>query len=168
MRAYTVPLFLAFVCLGANAFANPASVTAPLHDASGAQHGSVQIREKGGMLIGKVKATNLEPGLHGLHIHAIGRCSGNGFADAGGHWNPEGKQHGLDNPMGAHLGDLPQVNVGANGKGRVRFMVMSTLAQLLDSDGSALVVHAKPDDGKTDPSGNSGPRLLCAALTAGK
>ncbi|WP_219893419.1 superoxide dismutase family protein [Aquisediminimonas profunda] len=168
MRAYTVPLLLAFACPGANAFANPASVTAPLLDASGAEHGSVRIREKGGMLIGDVKATNLEPGLHGLHIHAAGRCSGDGFADAGGHWNPQGKQHGLDNPMGAHLGDLPQLNVGANGKGRARFMVMSTLDQLLDSDGSALVVHAKPDDGRTDPSGNSGPRLLCAALNSAR
>lgn len=166
MRLFIVPLILASACLGANALASPASVNVPLLDVSGTKHGTVQIREKGGKLTGVVKATNLEPGLHGLHIHAVGRCSGEGFADAGGHWNPQGKQHGLENPMGAHLGDLPQLKVGANGKGSARFMIMSTLAGLLDSDGSALVVHAKPDDGKTDPSGNSGPRLLCAALNA--
>jgi Cu-Zn family superoxide dismutase len=110
----------------------------------------------------KVAAEGLSPGLHGLHLHAVGRCDRPDFKSAGPHWNPAGKQHGHGNPAGAHLGDLPNLSVGPDGRASANFAIDGDMA---DADGSALVIHAGPDDEKTDPSGNSGDRVACAALT---
>jgi Cu-Zn family superoxide dismutase len=110
----------------------------------------------------KVQAAGLPPGVHGIHLHAVGRCEGPDFKSAGGHWNPAGKQHGHDNPLGAHLGDLPNLTVGADGRGAANFSIQGDMA---DADGTSLVIHAQPDDNKTDPSGNSGDRIACAVLT---
>jgi len=164
VRPFAVSLSVFCLAAATYAHAGPRAASAPLLDTAGVRHGTVSIREKGNMIHGTVKATRMEPGLHGMHIHEVGRCSGDGFSDARAHWNPQGRQHGLQNPLGAHLGDLPQLRIGADGKGRVRFVISTTMADLLGGDGSALVVHAKPDDDRTDPSGNSGARLLCAAL----
>jgi len=111
----------------------------------------------------KVNASGLVPGKHGIHLHAVGSCNGPDFKSAGTHWNPAGKQHGHENPAGAHLGDLPNLRVGDDGKGSASFEVRGDMA---DADGTSLVVHAKPDDYKTDPSGNSGDRVACAVLAA--
>ena len=110
-----------------------------------------------------VQAEGLAPGTHGIHLHAVGRCDGPDFKSAGGHWNPAGKQHGRNNPLGAHLGDLPNLNVDADGRGNASFAVNGDMA---DADGTSLVIHAGSDDYKTDPSGNSGDRIACAVLTA--
>jgi Cu-Zn family superoxide dismutase len=109
-----------------------------------------------------VQAEGLSPGVHGIHLHEVGRCDGPGFQTAGGHWNPHSRLHGRDNPQGAHLGDLPNLDVGADGRGSAEFTIEGSLA---DADGTSLVIHAKPDDYKTDPSGNSGDRIACAVLT---
>lgn len=106
-------------------------------------------------------AENLSAGAHGLHLHAVGRCDGPDFASAGPHWNPTSRKHGSENPEGPHLGDLPNLQVGADGRG------VATLALppgFLDEDGAALIIHAAPDDNRTDPSGNSGARIACAVL----
>ena len=110
----------------------------------------------------KVDAEGLAPGVHGIHLHAVGQCDGPDFKSAGGHWNPAGRQHGRDNPQGAHLGDLPNLAAGDDGKATASFTVDGDMA---DTDGTSLVIHAKPDDNKTDPSGNSGDRIACAVLT---
>ena len=102
-----------------------------------------------------------------MHIHAVGKCEGPTFASAGGHWNPDMKQHGHDNPMGPHKGDLPQLTVAANGTGTASFDVAGAFTDMVDADGAALVIHAAADDEKTDPSGNSGARVLCAAFMGG-
>ena len=104
----------------------------------------------------------LAPGDHGLHLHAVGRCDGPAFATAGAHWNPASRQHGHLNPDGAHAGDLPNLTVSANGHGAINFL--ATGGSLADGDGTSLVVHAGPDDYRTDPSGNSGDRIACAVL----
>jgi superoxide dismutase, Cu-Zn family len=110
-----------------------------------------------------VQAKGLPPGIHGIHLHSVGRCDGPDFKSAAAHWNPKDKQHGHENPMGAHLGDLPNLNVGADGTGTASFTIGAQ--PLDDADGTSLVIHAKPDDYKTDPSGNSGDRIACAVLT---
>ena len=110
----------------------------------------------------KVDAERLPQGVHGIHLHAVGRCDGPKFESAGPHWNPASKQHGKDNPQGAHLGDLPNLTAGADGKASASFAIDGDMA---DADGTALVIHAKADDYKTDPSGNSGDRIACAVLT---
>ena len=104
-------------------------------------------------------------GTYGMHVHAVGRCDGPEFTTAGPHWNPAMKQHGRDNPMGAHSGDLPNVTANADSK-----LVMETrlngamFSQVIDADGASVVIHEKADDYKTDPSGNSGKRLICGVF----
>ena len=167
MRAVLPAFCLIALALTATAHAKSVVISGPFVDAAGAKRGSITLKQHGGMVHGIVRVSGLTPGPHGMHIHSIGQCSGEGFSAAGGHWNPDGKQHGLENPMGSHRGDLPAINVGANGKGTARFMIMASLQDLLDADGSALIVHANADDGKTDPTGNSGARLLCAVVKTG-
>ena len=133
--------------------------------------GSVAVAADGAMTV-RVAAGGLAPGMHGLHLHAVGLCTGPGFASAGGHLNPGGKQHGRDNPLGAHLGDLPNIEVGAGGgTARIAANLSQTTgvgAELADADGTALVIHAKPDDYRTDPSGASGDRVACAVVGAAR
>ncbi|HKR24386.1 MAG TPA: superoxide dismutase family protein [Allosphingosinicella sp.] len=122
--------------------------------------GAVQVR---------IQAAGLAPGQYGAHIHAVGRCDGPDFESAGPHWNPLGRQHGSLNPEGPHLGDLTNLTVGEDGHGRVEFALPGgTLTgdetPLFDADGASIVIHAAPDDYRTDPAGNSGARIACAVL----
>ncbi|HET7709865.1 MAG TPA: superoxide dismutase family protein [Sphingomicrobium sp.] len=142
---------------------------ASLKAADGADAGLVTLSEDGNGVTIKIEAAGLQPGDHGLHLHTVGRCDGPKFESAGPHWNPTGKQHGRDNPAGAHLGDLANLNVAADGRGMTSFTVSGATLKgaqnpLIDLDGAALVVHAKADDYKTDPSGSSGDRIACAIL----
>jgi superoxide dismutase, Cu-Zn family len=111
-----------------------------------------------------VSAEGMAPGTHGLHIHTVGRCDAPDFKTAGDHWNPDMKQHGRDNPMGAHRGDLPNLVVGADGRGTVSFGIDGAPAAVFDTDGASIIVHAAADDYKTDPSGSSGSRIACGVF----
>lgn len=137
---------------------------ARLYDAAGREAGFVTLTLKGDDLTGAVNVTGVSPGPHGIHLHTVGKCDAPDFTTAGGHLNPESKQHGLENPMGAHQGDLPQLMVGADGSGHATFPARTTLDTLFDADGTAFVVHAAADDNRTDPTGNSGARILCGVL----
>lgn len=118
-----------------------------------------------------LKAENLPPGEHACHIHGKGACNSPDFMTAGGHFNPFGKKHGLNNPEGPHAGDLPDVKVGQDGKGSLE--VLATLVTLKEGaknslfqpGGTSLVIHANPDDNVTDPAGNAGARLACGTIT---
>ena len=139
----------------------------------GALLGSVAISEDPSGLVANVGAVGMPVGVHGIHLHEKGLCEGPTFASAGAHWNPAGKQHGRDNPAGAHAGDLANLTVAADGSASVSIpvagaMMASGAMMLADADGTALVIHAKPDDYKTDPSGDSGDRIACAVLAAPK
>jgi Cu-Zn family superoxide dismutase len=108
------------------------------------------------------------PGTFGIHIHAVGKCDAPDFASAGPHWNPAQKQHGFDNPMGAHAGDIRNLVVNADGTAAVSVQLAGAVFDsALDADGLALVIHEKADDYSTDPSGNSGKRLICGVFTKG-
>ncbi len=139
------------------------AMTAELRDGAGAPHGTVKI-DDGRMIVSGV---GMAAGAHGLHIHEFGRCEGPDFKTAGGHWNPDMKQHGRDNPMGSHRGDFPNLLIGADGTGSISVVLPGGGDGLIDADGASVIVHAGPDDFKTDPSGNSGARLACAVLKAG-
>jgi superoxide dismutase, Cu-Zn family len=139
-----------------------------LRDASGRTVATATVGEAGGVRV-RLEATALAPGTYGVHIHDLGQCEPPGFESAGPHWNPTRRQHGRLNPSGPHLGDLPNLSVGTNGGGAVEFTIAGADLHdgenaLFDEDGAALVVHAGPDDYRTDPSGNSGARIACGVI----
>lgn len=147
------------------------SKTVPLIDAKGATIGDATLTETAGGTMLAINGRNLPPGEHGFHVHMTGKCETPKFESAGGHWNPASKKHGHENPQGAHAGDLPNLTVAADGT--VKFETELAGVRLtggeqpmLDSDGAAILIHADPDDEKTDPSGNSGARIACAAFPA--
>ena len=149
--------------------AAPASVGADVLDSAGRTLARATITQSGDGLRLRIEASGMNPGAYGAHIHAIGRCNQPGFSSAGSHWNPTGRQHGKDNPAGMHKGDLPNLLVGADGGGSFEIdiphaRISGAADVLLDSDGASVVIHAAPDDFRTDPSGNSGARIACGVL----
>lgn len=144
----------------------------PLVNTGGQQIGTVRAWQTAGGVIFRIDAAGLPHGVHGLHVHSVGRCDPPDFASAGPHWNPAMRKHGNNNRAGPHAGDLRNVIVAANGTlgETVTLSGASLLGPgpagiLLDSDGASLVIHAQADDYATDPSGNSGARIACAVLT---
>lgn len=147
--------------------ANGAHAVAMLRTADGADVGRATATEVGGGLRVTLDVRNMPAGTHGAHLHAVGRCDAPDFASAGPHWNPTAAKHGTMNPQGPHQGDLPNLIVGSNGRGTIGMVLPgATMAGLLDADGTAMVVHANPDDLMTDPSGNSGGRVACGVFGA--
>lgn len=140
-----------------------------LLDAAGRARASAEVDgEDGGVRI-RVAARDLAPGTYAAHVHTTGRCDAPEFQSAGPHWNPTGAAHGRENPRGAHLGDLPNLLVGADRRGTVEYRIAGAslrggVTPIADADGAALIVHASPDDYRTDPSGNAGARLACAVI----
>jgi len=154
----------------------PTAATAPtgsatLTAADGSARGTATLVSEDGKLELRVSAQGLSEGVHGIHLHAVGTCTVPDFASAGPHLNPHARMHGADNPQGSHLGDLPNLTAAADGTATLTATLAGAPAeveaQLFDTDGTAVVVHAGPDDYKTDPSGNSGGRIACGVLTRG-
>lgn len=121
----------------------------------------------------RVTASGISAGAHGMHVHEVGRCDAPAFTSAGAHWNPAMKQHGRDNPAGAHRGDLANLVVGRDRRGSAEIRIAGARLTegsqpLFDEDGAALLIHAAADDYRTDPSGASGDRILCAVLQAAR
>lgn len=175
----TVPLIVAAMaiagCMSANEgdtsgtnVATRTGTSASLAAADGQARGTARLSDTASGISVQVEAQGVPVGVHGIHIHTTGRCDAPDFASAGPHWNPTDKQHGRENPQGAHHGDLPNLTVGADGRGSVQLTTPGgSLAELFDADGAALVIHAQADDDRTDPSGNSGGRIACGVITRG-
>lgn len=146
----------------------PVIATASLKTADGRDAGTVTATEREGGILIAVSATGIAPGEHGIHVHMTGKCDGPKFETAGGHWNPMGAKHGLSNPQGSHHGDMPNLTIASDGSGKMDCTVKeAALAEMLDADGAALVIHAKADDQMTDPSGESGDRIACGVFGRG-
>lgn len=148
------------------------SARAELKNAQGQVVGDATFTQQPAGVQVRVAVRNLDPGAHGIHIHAVGKCDAPDFASAGGHFNPANKKHGHDSPEGPHAGDLgnpPNLTVGADRAGSLtvttnQVTLSAGATSLMDADGSALVIHAGPDDNKTDPAGNSGARIVCGVI----
>jgi len=159
--------------LGASAQTKPIKKkTVMLKNASGSDIGTATILSKGSGVEVKLNVKDLPPGVHAVHFHQNAKCDPPDFKSAGGHFNPTGKHHGFDNPEGHHAGDMRNFTVKPNGTAKATVedtdVVLGTGSEsnsLFANGGTAIVIHAKADDYKTDPAGNSGDRVACGVIT---
>ncbi len=146
-------------------------ISADLARADGSWAGVATISKRSDGVFLSLSADAPAAGTFGMHIHSVGKCQGPDFTSAGPHWNPEMKQHGRENPMGAHNGDLPNLVADAGKKLTLEYRLPDVTLEgaggIVDADGAALVIHEKADDYKTDPSGNSGKRIICGVFKSG-
>ncbi|HEX2209012.1 MAG TPA: superoxide dismutase family protein [Longimicrobium sp.] len=155
-------------CAAAGAIANTQTIT--LRDSAGRTVGTALLTPATEGVQVVLSASGLPAGVHGVHIHQTGLCDAPEFTTAGGHFNPASRQHGFENPAGAHAGDLPNLTVDANGRGTLNAVARGVTLEggeassLRKAGGTALVVHASADDYRTDPSGNSGARIACGVI----
>jgi len=150
--------------------ASPQTAKAELYSSQGEKVGNATLTEGPEGVKIALQVSRLTPGPHGFHIHAVGKCDPPGFTSAGAHFNPHGKKHGLKSPEGPHAGDLPNLVVGSDGTAKAEVAAAHvTLGpgkhSLFHPDGTALIIHANPDDEKTDPAGNAGARIACGIIT---
>ncbi len=141
---------------------------ATLHDRSGAVVGEVDFSETPTGLLVEARLVGLPAGSHAFHLHARGRCEGD-FKSAGGHFNPDGTQHGFLSAEGPHAGDMPNIHVPASGSLSVEAFLPERLlvgqGGLMDDDGTALVIHEGADDYRSQPAGAAGKRIACGVIT---
>ncbi|HET6961420.1 MAG TPA: superoxide dismutase family protein [Terriglobia bacterium] len=149
----------------------PKANTAEAHfiDFAGNPVGTALLTEESGGVRFHFSLTKLPAGTHGIHVHETGACTKPDFKSAGKHFNPEAKQHGAENPKGFHAGDLGNIEVGSNGTADVEvtaphLTLGATDHSLIRPGGTAIIIHAGPDDQKTDPSGNSGNPIACGVI----
>jgi Cu-Zn family superoxide dismutase len=148
------------------AAAQPATVTSELKNAAGQTVGSVILTAAPKGVVMRVEAKGLAPGWHGLHFHEKGDCSKSDFTSAGAHVHGSGAAtHGLLNPAANDLGDLPNIHADSGGAASAEvYSTLVSLKALRDADGSAVVIHASPDDYKSQPIGGAGARVACAVI----
>jgi superoxide dismutase, Cu-Zn family len=146
-----------------------ATASAEARNAGGILSARAIATQEGDSIRVRVEAMGLPRGSYAAHIHATGLCTPPAFTSAGPHWNPTGHQHGRNNPAGMHKGDLPNLEVGTDGRGSFEYTIPSAwltggAMPMLDADGAAIVIHAQADDYRTDPAGNAGARMACGVF----
>ncbi len=145
-------------------------VTVNLQNGQGKSVGTAVLSKAANGVKIKLNVQSLSPGEHAIHVHQTAKCEGPDFKSAGGHFNPDGKHHGLQNPEGPHAGDIPNFTVDAKGRSKATVVAPNVTLEdgphsIFTGGGTALVIHAKGDDGKTDPAGNAGDRIACGVIS---
>lgn len=129
--------------------------------------GTVSFTPAGDKLRVEVRASGVAPGEHGFHVHEVGDCSAPDASSAKGHFNPMAKMHGHHGGDERHAGDMP--NLVADASGNVTYRAEVSMLSLSGPNGivgRSVVVHADPDDYKSQPAGNSGKRVACGVIVA--
>lgn len=128
--------------------------------------GTVTFEARGDKLRVSAKVSGLSPGPHGFHIHEKGDCSAPDGMSAGGHFNPTGKSHGEPGAPDHHGGDMPMLTADASGNATLEATIDTVTigGGATDIIGKSVVVHKDADDFKTQPAGNSGPRIACGVI----
>jgi Cu-Zn family superoxide dismutase len=145
-------------------------VKVALSDAQGNSVGTAELSPSAKGVNIRLDLKNLTPGIHAIHVHTAAKCEGPAFTTAGPHFNPDMKHHGLENPEGPHAGDIPNFTVGENGTAKATVVATGVTMgddahSVFSNGGTALVIHAKADDMKSDPAGNAGDRIACGLIS---
>jgi len=152
-----------------SAAAKKTVVKVQMNDAQGKSVGTAVLSPAPKGVKIQLNLMNLPAGEHAIHVHSVAKCEGPAFTTAGGHLNPDNKHHGMQNPDGPHAGDMPNFTVAANGKSKATVIAPGVTMgddnhSIFTNGGTALMIHEKADDMKSDPAGNAGARIACGVI----
>jgi Cu-Zn family superoxide dismutase len=170
MKRHGFSVVVLLVVLAAFALPSLAKTKVEMKDAQGKSVGTVIVWQQGPGVALQLSLHGLPAGEHAIHFHTNAKCEAPDFKSAGAHFNPENKKHGLENPEGHHAGDMLNFTVAANGRAKAKLedkdvTLLEGNHSLFSNGGTSIIIHAKADDMKTDPSGNSGDRIACGVIT---